>query len=67
LHQGKGYFILLYPSRREMGKTSGIAKIVDMLQKVNKQITNITFDDFLHMLNNITHESKKNAIAYNTL
>jgi hypothetical protein len=50
-----------------MGKTSGIAKIVDMLQKVNKQITNITFDDFLHMLNNITHESKKNAIAYNTL
>jgi hypothetical protein len=55
---GEGLFYSIIPVAQGDGKN---------IMKVNKQITNITFDDFLHMLNNITHESKKNAIAYNTL
>jgi hypothetical protein len=59
LLQGKGNLLILHPSHREEKNIMlGLAIIVDMLQKVNKQITNITFDNFLpHTLNKIAHES----------
>ena len=59
MRETKCYFILLYPSRREVGKNIMHALPINASES-KKEITNITFDNFLpHTLNKISHESKK--------